>query len=160
MRRVTIVLGIVLIACAIAFVIISNPGLLDQVGIGGSTALLRRMTDSFLEDIQFKDFKKAASYHAPGERATVDIPYLIERLFLVKPEQLDIMGWEILFSKVDSTGLRGRVKSRVKIKDLMRNELHERELVLYYYRNSRSDPWRMRLETSLRELDADKDKKH
>ncbi|MEW6367879.1 MAG: hypothetical protein AB1714_24885 [Acidobacteriota bacterium] len=160
MRRVTIVLGIVVVAGVIAFVIISNPGLLDQIGIGGSAGVLRGMTNSFLEDIQFKDFKKAASYHAPEERATVDIPFLLERLFFVKPEQLDIMGWEILFSRVDSTGLRGRVKSRVKVKDLLRNQLHERELVLYYYRNSRNDPWRMRLETSLRELEAEKDKKH
>ena len=71
--------------------------------IGGDRALLRQTTDAFIEDIKFKDFKKAASYHAPDKRDAVDIPFLIERLFVQKPESLDIMSYEIMMSEIDST---------------------------------------------------------
>ena len=56
------------------------PGL----ALGGDRGDLRRTTLAFWEDIQFKDFDKAATYHAPDVREDVDIPYLIERLFITK----------------------------------------------------------------------------
>ena len=51
------------------------------LSLGGDRGLVRQITHSCLEDIQFKDFNKAASYHAPDKRDEVDIPFLIERLF-------------------------------------------------------------------------------
>ena len=51
---------------------------------GGDRGELRRVALQFLEDIQFKDFASAASYHAPDLRDSVDIPFLIQRLFTVK----------------------------------------------------------------------------
>ena len=77
---------------------------------------------------------------------------------MVKPEQLDVMEHEILYAEVDSTQLRGRVKTRIEVKDLLRQEIRHRELVLYYYREKKEGPWYMRLESSLRSLDADRDK--
>ena len=79
--------------------------------LGGDRGALRQTTQSFLEDIQFKDFDKAASYHAPERREDVDIPFLIQRLFLQKPESLDIMDYEIVFADLDSTATRARVAS-------------------------------------------------
>ena len=81
--------------------------------LGGERSMLRETVRAFLEDIQFKDFERAASYHAPDKRDTVDIPFLLERLFLQKPESLDIMDYEIVFAKIDSTRRRARVKARV-----------------------------------------------
>ena len=57
--------------------------------LGGDRGLLRRVAMEFMEDIQFKDFVAAASYHAPDLIETVDIPFLIQRLFAVKPEALE-----------------------------------------------------------------------
>lgn len=160
MRRVTLLLVAVVLVAGAALLLVTMPELLDQVGVMGDAGRVREITRSFLEDIQFKDFTRAASYHAAEEQATVDIPFLIERIFKVKPEMLDIMEYEILFAKIDSSGLRARVKSRIKLKDLLRNELHDRELVLYFYRTSPEAPWYMRLESSLRKLDPDEDKLH
>ena len=127
--------------------------------LGGERGLLRSTTTSFLEDIQFKDFDKAASYHAPDKRDEVDIPFLIERLFFQKPESLDVMGYEIMFADVDSTRLRARVKARIKVKSLANGSIQERELMLFYHRETLEAPWYMELESSLRQLSAEKGKK-
>jgi hypothetical protein len=127
--------------------------------LGGARGELRRLSRSFIEDLQFKDFKRAASYHAPDKQASVDIPFIIQRLFVLKPEALDVMSYQIVFAEVDSTDLRGRVKVRVKFKDLVHGDIRQQELILYYERASRSAPWYMKLEDSLRQLDADKKKK-
>lgn len=128
--------------------------------IGGQQSLLRSLAVSFWEDIQFKDFAHAASYHAEEIQDQVDIPYLIERLFSLKPEMLDVMTYEVVFVDIDSTGLRARVKTRLKIKDLVREEIREQEVILYFQRESTDKPWYMILESSLRQLEADEDKLH
>ncbi len=133
---------------------------LSRLGFGGDAGQLRSLTRSFIEDIQFKDFKKAAVYHVPAEQKSVDIPFLLERLFLLKPEQLDIMEYEILFARIDSSDLRGRTKTRIKFKDLLNQKLRERELMLYFYRDNKAGQWFMRLESSLRKIKGDPDKKH
>ena len=125
------------------------------LALGGDRAALRRIARSFLEDIQFKDFVGAASYHAPDIRDNVDIPFIIQRLFTVRPEALDIMDYEVVFAEVDSGGLRARVKLRVKVKLLLNARIDERELLLYFERDSIDDPWYMKLEDSLRQLSPD-----
>ena len=125
------------------------------LALGGSRGELRRMALSFLEDIQFKDFVNAASYHAPDIRDGVDIPFLIQRLFTVRPEALDIMDYDIVFAEIDSSQLRARVKARIKVKLLLNELIQEQELILYFERDSVADPWHMKLEDSLRELTAD-----
>ncbi len=128
--------------------------------LGGDLGWLRKTTMSFWEDIQFKDFERAATYHAPDKQDGVDIPYLIERLFGVKPEGLDIMEYEIVMAEVDSTGLRARVKTRLKVKLLFLDKIKSREFMLFFHRETVDSPWTMELETSLRSLDVDEDKKH
>jgi len=128
--------------------------------IGGPEALLRQTALSFWEDIQFKDFGAAASYHSPETRDSVDIPYLIERIFAVKPEMLDIMEYEVVFAEVDSTTLRARIKTRLKVKELIREKIREQEVILYFHRESTDAAWYMVLESSLRAAEADDEKKH
>jgi hypothetical protein len=126
--------------------------------LGGDAGWLRRQTTAFWEDIQFKDFVAAAGFHDPLKQETVDIPFLLERLFLVKPEALDIMSYEIVFADLDSTGLRARVKSRVKVKNLLLGDVSEKELILYWHRASPGAPWYMELESSLRQLEGEEGK--
>ena len=133
-----------------------TPGL----GVGGDRGWLRRTALSFWEDIQFKDFERAASYHSPDKQAAVDIPFLLQRLFGVRPEQLEIMEYEIVLADVDSTRLRARVKTRVKAKLLVDGRVEDTEFMLFFHRASETDPWFMVLEDSLRTLDVDKEKKH
>jgi hypothetical protein len=130
------------------------------LALGGDRGALRRLALSFLEDIQFKDFVSAAGYHAPDIRDGVDIPFLIQRLFTVRPEALDIMDYEVVFADIDSGGLRARVKLRVKVKLLMRELIEEQEVMLYFERESVDDPWYMKLEDSLRQLSPDSTKQH
>jgi hypothetical protein len=121
---------------------------------------LRQLCTSYWEDIQFKDFKKAAQYHDPSVQEAVDIPYLLERTFLQKPEFLDLMEYEVVFVDIDSTGLRGRARTRVRIKDLMQEKVRDQEVMLYFKRKSTAEPWYMDLETSLRSLEGEEGKKH
>mgnify|MGYP006908233949 FL=1 len=128
--------------------------------LGGDRGELRRTALQFMEDVQFKDFQKAAAYHAPELIDTVDIPFLIQRLFAVKPEALDIMDYEVVFAELDSSGLRARVKLRVRAKLLLNERIEERELILYFYRDTVADPWYMKLEDSLRQLTPDSTRIH
>ena len=163
MKKILIPLAL-LIAIAGGYVGLSHfsGGAFPTLGlpIGGDEGHLRTVTTQFWEDIQFKDFDKAASYHPPDKQDDVDIPYLIERMFILKPEGLDIISYEIVFAEVDSSGLRARVKSRVKVKNLVNNDINDREIMLYYFRDSTDSPWFMKLESSLHELKGDKDKVH
>ena len=130
------------------------------LALGGDRGALRRIALSFLEDIQFKDFVGAAGYHAPDIRDGVDIPFLLQRLFTVRPEALDIMNYDIVFAEIDSGGLRARVKLRVKVKLLLNALIKEQEVLLYFERDSVDDPWYMKLEDSLRELTPDSTKQN
>lgn len=128
--------------------------------LGGERGELRRTAQSFWEDVQFKDFDKAASYHDPAIQDEVDIPFLLQRLFLLKPEQLDIMEMEIVLADLDSSGLRARVKTRLRVKELTTGKTKDPEVMLYFHRESATAPWYMVLEDSLRNAEADEDKKH
>jgi hypothetical protein len=130
------------------------------IPVGGDLGQLRRTSMTFWEDIQFKDFDRAASYHSPEKQESVDIPFLIQRLFAVKPEALDIMSYEIVLADIDSTGNRGRVKTRVKVKILVDEKIREKEVMLYFHREDAASPWYMELEDSLREIKADQEKIH
>ncbi len=137
-------------------------GALHTLGLplGGERGYLREVALRFVEDIKFKDFQSAAQYHAPEVRDEVDIPFLIQRLFLTKPESLEILESEIVFSELDSTGVRARVKCRVKAKHLGNGSIRDQEFMLFFYRKSQTDPWYMELESSLRSREAQKGKKH
>ena len=122
------------------------------VRVGGERAKLRSITLQFIEDIKFKDFQKAASYHPPDKQESLDIPFLLERIFMLKPEAIDIMKYEIVFAELDSSTLRGRVKARIKCKDLIRNAVKEKDIIFFYHRSDLKSPWYMVLESSLRQI--------
>ena len=130
------------------------------IPLGGDEGALRRLSLSFWEDIQFKDFDAAAQYHAPELQDSVDIPFLLQRVFLLKPELLDIMEAEVVMVDIDSSGNRARVRTRIKAKDLTRGKVEEKQMMLYFERTDRTAPWMMKLEDSLRQDEAEDGKKH
>lgn len=102
----------------------------------------------FLESVQYKDFKSAAQLSLPEDREKADIPALIERMFQVKPELLDINKIELLSADVDSTGNRARTKMVTDIKLLNTNELRHPEVMLYWQK--KEGRWYMDLASSLK----------
>lgn len=109
--------------------------------------ILRNLTIDFLEDIKFKDFDKAASYHTKEDQETVDIPHLIERIFQIKPELLDIMKYEITGVDIDRRATRARVKTHTTVKVLNTEELKEPDIIFYWQKID--GHWYMKLESSL-----------
>lgn len=102
---------------------------------------------AFMEDLRFKDFKSAAGHSLPEQQGKYDIPMLIERLFQVKPEFLDIQNYDVVSSDLDSTGQRARVHLKSDVKLLNSNELRHPELILYFKKQAQT--WYMDLASSL-----------
>lgn len=152
MRKVLAILG-VLVVLAAALLLLSTRTGFEVGGVSVSTsadaAWIEQRTLDFLEDIRFKDFAKASSYHSVEDRKTVDVPNLIERIFAIKPEFLDILRYEILAVELDRSGTRGRVKTRTVVKVLNTGEIREPEVLFYWHKDPR-DGWVMKLESSLR----------
>lgn len=109
---------------------------------------LRERSTDFLEDLQYKDFDKAATYHSKEDRKTVDIAALIERMFAVKPEFLDILRYKITRVDIDRSGDRAKVKTHTVIKLLNTSEIREPDIILYW-RKDPKEGWVMKLESSL-----------
>ena len=142
--------------------------------LGGSeTKLLEGLAYDFLEDLQYKDFDRAATYHTFADQGNADIPNLIERLFLMKPEQLNIRDIRIVSVDLDRGGSRARTFFKTTVEQLnstgkSREETNrEREVegILYWHRRPAeegyakgqapveeigTERWFMMLESSLR----------
>lgn len=135
MRKVTLV-TIILIAVlgVVAAVVLSGP-------LNPSTRLITDLSLQFMEDVQFKDFRRSASYHHILERDRVDVGRTIEKLFLIKPEMLDLREFHIVKADIDSTGKRARVHIRTKFQRLnMKDEPEEGELILYWMKRNPDCP--------------------
>ena len=66
MRKTTIVTLIVLAVAAVAmFVVLGGP-------LNPGHRLVDQLSKDFMEDLQFKDFRRSASYHHKLERDRVD----------------------------------------------------------------------------------------
>lgn len=102
----------------------------------------------FMEDIRFKDFKTASEYSLPEHKGVYDIPMLLERLFQVKPEFLDINKAQILSTELDSTGDRAKVNIQTDVKLLNTNELRKPNIILYW--KKKDDNWYMDLASSIK----------
>ncbi len=108
---------------------------------------LFRQATSFMEDLKYKDYKSASKYSLPEQQSKFDIPALIERMFQVKPEFLDIQKYEVTSTDFDNSGQRARVHLKSDIKVLNTNELRTPEVILYFKKQSGS--WFMDLANSL-----------
>lgn len=151
MKKIGVIFAI-LCALAIVLLVLTSSGGLKVPGtgvsLGGDAKFVEEHSRKFLEDLQFKDFEKAASYHSREDRKKVNIPALIERIFQVKPEFMDIMRYEIVKIQIDSSGKRARVKTKTVIKLLNTKEIREPEVMLYWFKDP-AEGWVMELESSL-----------
>jgi hypothetical protein len=120
-----------------------------SVSLSPDAHYVEQKTLDFMEDVRYKDFKKAASYHTAAERKTVDIPNLIERIFAIKPEFLDILRYQVSAVDLDRSGERARVHVKAVVKVLNTKEIKEPEVIYYWFKDP-SEGWCMRLESSLR----------
>jgi hypothetical protein len=113
------------------------------LGIGGYLFLaepfnsdrkvVRELSMQFLEDLQFKDFRSSALYHHRLEQGRVDVGRSLERLFLIKPEMLDIIDYRVVKAEVDSSENRARVLVNTRFRRLnMKDEPEEADLMLYW----------------------------
>lgn len=102
----------------------------------------------FLEGIQFKDFARAAKVHSDKDQEGRDIPKLLEAKFQIKPELLDIKGFEILRIDLTHAGERAKVLTKVHVKLLNSGEpIREVEAVFYFKKEPSG--WVMDLQSSL-----------
>ncbi|RMH70066.1 MAG: hypothetical protein D6675_10565 [Gemmatimonadetes bacterium] len=111
--------------------------------------VLAELTEQFFEDIRFKDFEKAASYHSQEDQERVNIPKLIERMFKIKPEVLDIMHYEVTDVELDKSGYRARVHVISTVKMLNTDNVKEPEVIIYWQKDDQGT-WHMKLESSLK----------
>ncbi len=152
MKKVVLIF-VLLVALAMGLLYLSSPGTDITSTFSKVTSEdireLRARSIDFLEDLQYKDFDKASSYHSNDDRKSVDIPVLIERLFAIKPEFMDIMRYEIKDVDIDRSGDRARVKTHTIIKVLNTDEIREPDVILYW-RKDPKEGWVMKLESSLR----------
>jgi hypothetical protein len=152
MKKLGIII-IFLIAIAIfALVVWSKYGIKFgnvNISLNGDKQILSENVINFLEDIQFKDFKKAATYHTEEDQKNVDIPKLIEEKFFVKPEFLDITKYEVKTIDIDRSGNRARVKTRTIFKILNTGEIKDLEMI-FYFKKAQDGKWYMELQSSLK----------
>lgn len=112
----------------------------DKMTINDSTL-------SFLEAVKFKDFNRAASFHHPDTLQEKDVPKLIEKKFMIKPEALDISAFEIVRVDLDSARSRGKALCSVTVKALNTDKRRDIEIIFYWMK--RDEAWYMTLESSL-----------
>ena len=127
MRKTTVFTFVVLTVLSVGgYLFIEQP-------FAGDRGRVVALSERFMEDLQFKDFRSSSLYHHELERGRVDVGRTIERLFLIKPEMLDIREWRVVKGEIDSTGERARVHFSVKFQRLnLEKEPEEGEVILYW----------------------------
>ena len=159
MKTKLIILGIVLSLGAFGAFAYEYGFSIGEVDIGGSEKRwLTERTYDFLEDLQFKDFNRASTYHLKSTQERRDIPALIKRVFVMKHENLDIMRFDIQDVDFDRSGSRARVRTKIWYRFLSdgrvtKNSDSQRdlELIFYWFRAEAEGevPWTMELASSL-----------
>lgn len=108
------------------WVFLTNPFSVDS-------GTVKAISLKFMEDLQFKDFRSSSLYHHKLERDRVDIGRTLEKLFMIKPEFLDLMDYRIVKVDVDSSGDRARVLVSTRYKRLNMNAKPEDGEILLYW---------------------------
>lgn len=143
MKRLLAIVFVVLLAAAIAYLYFDG-------AIPGHTTdgrILKDKTRRFLECIKFKEFEEAAAFHNEADRKDADIAGMIEGLFYVPPEYLDIQDVNVLFAEIDSSGVLGKVKARCFAEFLNTKESKNHDVLLYWKKEN--EDWFLKLKSSL-----------
>lgn len=129
MRKSTVItLVVVALLSAGAWLALSKPWSSDL-------GMVEDFSKRFMEDLKFRDFRSSSLYSHPLDQDRLDIGRALEKLFLVKPEMLDLMDYRIRRAELDSSGERASVIVSSRFKVLNRDkEPQEKELKLYWIR--------------------------
>lgn len=103
----------------------------------------------FLEDIKFKDFAHASTFHSEADRKVKNIPRLIEDKFAIKPELMDIRDYDVLRVEMMSTGRRAKVLVKTWVKLLNSNQDVKEMDAVFFFKREADDRWYMDLQSSL-----------
>lgn len=131
MSKSTLVSLIVLVVVgAGTYTALNNP-------FSSGSGIVSDLSKSFMEDLQFKDFRSSSLYHHLLDQGRLDIGKTLELLFAVKPEFLDILGFDISRVDVDSSGDRAKVLVRTRYKVLNekkaeKKRVREGKVILYW----------------------------
>lgn len=117
MSKTTVITLIVVVALGIGAYLFNNNPLTM-----GSAGLVEKLASSFMEDLQFKDFRSTQLYSHGLDKDRVDIGKAIERLFLTKPEFLDILDYKIVRTELDDSGKRAKIVIRTRFKILNKDK--------------------------------------
>jgi len=150
MRKVILVLLVLVIAAAGAVALSGRYGV--RVGpynlaFNQDKQVLDEKMRGFLEAIQFKDFAKAANYHDDQDKSKRPLDRLIEEKFFIKPEQLDIMSYEIKQVELTQAGDRARILTETRVRQLNTEEARDLEAIFYWAKEN--GRWYLKLESSL-----------
>ena len=110
------------------------------------TKILREKTYRFWECIKFKSFDQAAAFDRAQDKQTT--AKLIERIFRIKPENLDIQTVDVIHEDLDRTRELGRTKTRITGEVLNPKKPMEVEVMLFWEKEG--EAWWLKLESSLR----------
>lgn len=139
------------LAGGVLYYLHSSPSAKAPIGtlFSGDAQQIVKIGQQFMESIQYKDFKTAAQFSLPEQKDTLDIPALIERLFQIKPELLDINNIAVLSHDFDSSGNRARLKMQADVKVLNSSELRKPEIIFYFKKLS-DGKWYMDFASSIK----------
>ena len=143
MKKLLLLILVLVILGGLAFVL--SQGMVP--GLQSERQVIIQQTKRFWECIQFKEFEEAANFHNREDRDKANIPDLIEKLFKIPPEQLDIQDFTIMFGEIDSTGALARVKTKCFTRVLNTDEKRIKEVILYWKKEK--DQWFLKLRSSL-----------
>jgi hypothetical protein len=109
--------------------------------------LLKQKTERFWECVKFKEFGEAAKFHHPDEQKKAKIPDLIEDLFKLPPERLDIQEVYVKFAEIDTSGILGKVKTQCTVHILNTKQIRHLEVMLYWKKVE--GKWYLKLRSTL-----------
>lgn len=149
MKKVAIA-SVLLLVVALGLLIGLKPYGFDLFGVAKvwdpEQAIVYEKAERFLEALKYKDFATAAAFHNWEDEQKADIPKLIERLFKVKPEQLNIRDVKITGVDFDEGHQRARTHFTA-ITELLnstqndeeQNREREVEGILYWHKRPASE---------------------
>jgi hypothetical protein len=143
---------LVLVSLAGAAFFLQDQGMIPGLSISPETEILKNRTYRFFECIKYKEFQEAAAYHNETDRKAADIPQMIENIFKIPPENLDIQEIRVVHSDLDSSKKLGRVKVQMLVKLLNSEELKRPEVILYWKKEN--NDWFLKLQSSLNKLNV------
>ncbi|MDP6114480.1 MAG: hypothetical protein QGG53_21670 [Planctomycetota bacterium] len=143
MKKVLVTILVVAVATGVGYLFYSG----KVPGLQNDRQIIIQQTKRFFECVQFKEYAEAGNFHNAADRKDANIPKMIESLFKIPPEQLDIQEYNIVFGEVDTSGLLGRVNTRCVVRTLNVNDVQKPEIILYWKKEGEN--WYLKLLSSL-----------